>query len=436
MRVCASLSHASDMDSAMDADMVEVRLDLLGTVPDTRGKDTLVTFRDPVDLDVLPDGFDGMIDVGEQPRPDTGLTVVGSYHDYDSTPGADAIVSRLDAMDADIRKGAFRVNRLADLASILDASKRVDGRHVLLGMGQLGAVTRIRADILGNEFSFGYIGEPTAPGQFSVGEMLGLGDGCTVLGILGNPLGKSKSPAMHNAALRDLGIRGVYLPFETPDLDRAEDVIRGYGIRGVNVTIPYKQEIIQHLDRVDSVAERIGAVNTVVNDGGVLTGYNTDVIGIATALDEAGIDVTDGRAVVMGSGGAARACLEYLTGRNCDVTVAARNEETGRRLASEFGQKFRNPNSVSVRMHDLLVNCTPVGMYSDGPYPINIEGIDRGLAVFDMVYGTETPLVALAKSRGCRVAYGADMLAGQGAASFELWTGERDAFGIMRRELA
>ena len=91
MRVCASLSHASDMDSAMDADMVEVRLDLLGSVPDTRGKDTLVTFRDPVDLDVLPDGFDGMIDVGEQPRPDTGLTVVGSYHDYDSTPGADAI---------------------------------------------------------------------------------------------------------------------------------------------------------------------------------------------------------------------------------------------------------------------------------------------------------------------------------------------------------
>ena len=168
----------------------------------------------------------------------------------------------------------------------------------------------------------------------------------------------------------------------------------------------------------------------------MLTGYNTDVIGIATALDEAGIDVTDGRAVVMGSGGAARACLEYLNGRNCDVTVAARNEETGRRLASEFGQKFRNPNSVSVRMHDLLVNCTPVGMYSDGPYPINIEGIDRGLAVFDMVYGTETPLVALAKSRGCRVAYGADMLAGQGAASFELWTGESDAFGIMRRELA
>ena len=197
MRVCASLSSASDMDAAMAADMVEVRLDLLGSVPDTRGKDTLVTFRDPVDLSVLPEGFSGMIDVGEQPRPATDLTVVGSYHDYDATPDADGIVSKLTAMDADIRKGAFRVNRLADLASILDASKAVDGRHVLLGMGALGAVTRIRADVLGNEFSFGYVGEPTAPGQFSVSEMLALGDGCTVLGILGNPLGKSRSPAMH-----------------------------------------------------------------------------------------------------------------------------------------------------------------------------------------------------------------------------------------------
>ena len=86
MRVCASLSRASDMDAAMNADMVEVRLDLLGSVPDTRGKDTLVTYRDPVDLSLLPDGYSGMIDVGEQPRPATDLTVVGSYHDYESTP--------------------------------------------------------------------------------------------------------------------------------------------------------------------------------------------------------------------------------------------------------------------------------------------------------------------------------------------------------------
>ena len=434
MRVCASLSSASDIDAAMDADMIEVRLDLLGSVPDTRGKETLVTYRDPVDLMVLPDGYSGMIDVGEQPRPGTDLTVVGSYHDYGSTPGSDWIASRLNSMDADIRKGAFRVNRMADLASILDASKAVEGRHVLLGMGALGAVTRIRADVLGNEFSFGYVGEPTAPGQFSVREMLEMGDGCMVLGILGNPLGKSKSPAMQNAAMRANGIRGAYLPLETPDLERAEDVIRGYGIRRVNVTIPYKQEIMEHLDRIDPVAERIGAVNTIVNDEGVLTGYNTDIIGIDVALVRAGIDVTDRRVAVMGSGGAARACMQYLDDHNCRVTVAARNEEKGSALAREFGQTYRRPRSVSLRMHDLLINCTPVGMYSDGPYPVGIEGLDHGVSVFDMVYGS-TPLTRKAEEMGCKVAYGADMLAGQGAASFEMWTGVKGSFDIMRKEL-
>ena len=239
---------------------------------------------------------------------------------------------------------------------------------------------------------------------------------------------------MHNAAMRANGIRGAYLPFETPDLDRAEDVIRGYGIRGVNVTIPYKREIMDHLDRIDPVAERIGAVNTVVNDGGVLTGYNTDVIGIGVALERAGIDVTDRRVAVMGSGGAARACMQYLDEHNCSVTVAARNEETGTELAREFGQTYRRPSSVSLRMHDLLVNCTPVGMYSDGPYPVSIEALDHGVAVFDMVYGP-TPLTRRAEETGCRIAYGADMLAGQGAASFEMWTGVKDSFDTMRKEL-
>lgn len=436
MRVCASLSGVSDLDLAGKADMVEVRLDLLGSVPDTHGMDTLVTYRDPVDLDILPEGFDGMIDVGEQPRPDTDLKVVGSYHDYESTPDAGTIVSRLERMDADIRKGAFKVNRLTDLAAILDASKRIDGPHVLLGMGALGAVTRIRSDVLGNEFSFGYVGEPTAPGQFSVDDMVSWKDGCTVLGILGNPLGKSRSSVMQNAALKASGITGVYLPMESPDLDRVEDVIRGYGIRGMNVTIPYKQMIMEHLDVIDRTAERIGAVNTIVNDDGKLTGFNTDVIGIGKALEVAGIVPDDGRVLVMGSGGAARACMQFMTERGCDVTVAARNAETGSALARDFGQTYRNPTSVSMKMHDLVVNCTPVGMYSDGPYPVSIEGLDHEQAVFDMVYGPETPLMRTARERGCRAADGADMLAGQGAAAFEMWTGVKGTFDIMRKELS
>lgn len=176
-------------------------------------------------------------------------------------------------------------------------------------------------------------------------------------------------------------------------------------------------------------------MNVVVNDGGTLTGYNTDVVGIGKALEVAGIDPRGGRVLVMGSGGAARACLHFMDGAGCDVTVAARNKVTGNELARDFGQQYRAPENVSIKMYDLVVNCTPVGMYSDGPYPVNISGLDHEQAVFDMVYGTETPLVRQGLDRGCRVAYGADMLAGQGAEAFRLWTGIDGSFDVMRGEL-
>lgn len=435
MKVCASLSGMSDLDLADGADMVEIRLDLLGEVPDIKGKGLLVTYRGPIDLDVLPEGFSGTIDIGEEPRPDTDLDVVASHHNYETTPDAERIRSILRGMDCDICKGAFTVNRFTDLVSILDAAESIGKRHVILGMGALGTITRIRQTILGNEFSFGYVGEPTAPGQLSVEEMSALGDDCMIMGILGNPLTKSRSPRMQNAALKVSDINGIYLPFEASDLDQVEEVIRGYDIRGVNVTTPYKQDIMDHIDVVDRSASTIGAVNTVVNNRGRLEGYNTDVVGIDTALSKARFEAEDKRILIMGSGGAAKACIHYMMENNCDVTVTGRNRETGEEVAKEHGATYRAPTSVSVKMYDLVVNCTPVGMYSEGPYPINISALTRHQAVFDMVYGSETPLVREALSKGCTVAYGADMLAGQGAASFGLWTGINDTFDVMRREL-
>ncbi|MDO5853920.1 MAG: shikimate dehydrogenase, partial [Thermoplasmata archaeon] len=434
MRVCASLSSASELSETRTR-MVEIRLDLLGSVPDAPDRDLLVTYRGPIDLGILPEGYSGMIDIGEEPRPETKATVVASHHDFEGTPNAERIVSILNGMDCDISKAAFSVKSLRDLTSILDAARSMKRKHVILGMGPLGTVTRIRASILGNEFSFGYVGEPTAPGQLSAARMEELGDDCMILGVLGNPLSKSKSPLMHNAALREAGINGIYLPFETSDLDQVEEVVRGYGIRGMNVTIPFKQDIMDHIDAVDKDASAIGAVNTVVNDNGRLTGYNTDVLGIHKALECAGFEAEDRRVLVMGTGGAARACVHYMNTRGCDVTVTGRNPEKGTALASDFGAVFRDPKSVSTMMYDLVVNCTPVGMYSDGPYPINISTIQSEQAVFDMTYGKETPLVRHALDKGCKVARGEDMLAGQGAASFAMWTGRDDAFRVMREQL-
>ncbi len=162
----------------------------------------------------------------------------------------------------------------------------------------------------------------------------------------------------------------------------------------------------------------MGAVNTVVNDEGILTGYNTDVIGIGRVLEIAGINPTDGCVLVIGSGDAARACMHFMVGRNCDVTVTARNAEKGETLARDFGQIYRSPASASVKMYNLVVNCTPVGIYSEEPYPVNIEGLD-GQVMFDMVYSREMPLETIAREREYHIAHGADILAGQGEAAFE-----------------
>ena len=287
MRLCASLSSVSDAGLIGKADMAEIRMDILDHIPDIPDKDLIVTFRGAPDISILPEGFAGMVDIGENAVPDTGITTISSFHDYDSTPSAEEISRILNGMKGDISKGAFKVNSLSDLKSIFDASLRTDGKHVLLGMGELGTVTRIRQDILGNEFTFAYVGEPTAPGQIGLEEMSRLGDHPMITGILGHPLDKTLSPRMHNTVMKNKGIRGIYLRFDTDDLTHLGDIVRDYDIRGLNVTIPHKSAVLEHLDSSDGDAEAVGAANTVLNDNGHLRGYNTDVTGIEWAVKQA-----------------------------------------------------------------------------------------------------------------------------------------------------
>ena len=435
MRICASLSSVSDKDIIEKADMAEVRLDLLKTVPDIPDKELIVTFRNAPDLSILPKDFEGMIDIGEHLVPDTKFEVISSYHNYDSTPSPSEIVDRLSKMKGDIIKGAFAINSFADLKNIFDASKRIEKKHVLLGMGELGTVTRIRQDILKNQFTFAYVGEPTAPGQLSLEEMSYLGEDPMIVGIVGHTLNKTMSPMMHNTVMRKTGIKGIYLKFDVKDLEHIEDVIRDYGIRGVNITIPYKTGILDHMDIVDKDAEAVGAVNTVLNDNGKLIGYNTDIIGIDRAMQFAEFDPNGRRALIMGSGGAARACAYVLRKRGCRVTIVGRNQDTVQSICKDLGCDTRPKESVSVLMHDLIVNCTPVGMYGDGDYPINICQITRHHTVFDMIYGAETELIKQAKRVGAGIVSGEDMLALQGAESMEIWTGRNDLFQQMREVL-
>jgi 3-dehydroquinate dehydratase/shikimate dehydrogenase len=432
MRICASLGSVSDIGMIKKADMAEVRLDILGHVPLISGKDVIVTFREKPDLSILPEGFKGMVDIGEYDIPNTDLGIISSHHNYDSTPSSNEITSILKKMKGDVAKGAFKINSLADLKSLYDSSRNIEKRHVLLGMGELGAITRIRSDLLGNEFTFAYVSEPTAPGQLSLEEMSRLGDDPMVIGILGHPLDKTISPKMHNAVMKKTGINGIYLKFDTACLDHIGDVIRDYNIRGLNVTIPHKSDILEHLDSIDKDAEVIGAVNTIVNENGTLKGYNTDIIGIEKAMEVAGFDPKGKRALIMGSGGAARACAYILREKRCRVTVTGRNENTSKKLCNDLGCEYVQKNSVALMLYDIVINCTPVGMYGTGEYPVSIVQLSKHHTVFDMVYGSDTPILSKAKEVSSRIVSGEDMLAAQGAASLEMWSGRKDLFKQMR----
>lgn len=426
MRVCTT--YGSPVPLRKDASMHEIRLDVFDRIPEGVGDESLVTLCEK-DPSVVPASFGGLVDVGER---DVKIPhrKIRSFHDFERTPDADTILSMLGEGDQEISKGAFKTSSFEDLFSILDASRRIGRKHVLLGMGPLGEVTRIRQMVLGNEFTFGYEGVSTAPGQFSADEMEALGDDCVLVGITGHPLSHSFSPKMQNAAMRHAGINGRYLVFDSPSLDRVEDVIRGYGIRGMNVTIPYKQKIMEHLDRVSGAAEEVGAVNTVINDDGVLSGENTDVVGVIHALS--GVELKGAKALVMGSGGASRAAVYALMSSGADVKVSGRNAKTVAEVCGAFGAES---HQGGVGGFDVIVNCTPIGLV-EGEYPSDLSDLRSGQAVMDMVYGRKTPLISRAEAAGCRLADGADMLVGQGAESFRMWFGKEADMGVMRSELS
>jgi len=424
MRVCTT--YGSDIPLRKGAEMHEIRLDVFDSIPEGVGRESLITLCGK-DISCVPDEFEGLVDVAER-NISSKHRIIRSFHDFEKTPDTEGILALLKDGDQEISKGAFKASSFTDLWSILEASRRLGRKHVLLGMGEIGEVTRIRQKILGNEFTFGYEGVSTAPGQLSAEEMENLGDDCFIVGITGHPLSHSKSPVMQEAAMKAAGINGKYLVFDSPDLAHIEEVIRGYDIRGINVTIPYKQEIMDHLDSVSETAQSVGAVNTVINDGGKLKGDNTDVVGIAYALRSA--ELEGKKVLIMGSGGAARAACHSMKEAGADVSLSGRNAKTLDQLCKDFGAE---PFKGTTAGFDIIINCTPIGLV-EGEYPTEID-LNGSQTVFDMVYGRDTPLTLMAKKAGCSIAEGGDMLIGQGAESFRLWFGKDADTEIMRRAL-
>jgi shikimate dehydrogenase len=257
-----------------------------------------------------------------------------------------------------------------------------------------------------------------------------------ILGVIGHPISHSMSPIMHNTALQDLNLNYIYLAFDIkPDnLKGAVNSIRALNIKGVNITIPHKEKIIQYLDELDELSKKIEAVNCIKNENGKLIGKNTDVQGARTALMESGFKLKNKKVIIIGAGGAAKA-VSYSLGEELEqLLIFNRTKSRAIQLAKDLAEKVNLDVTgkefkegllrKELQSTDLLINTTPIGMYPNiNASPIPLELIHDQLFVFDIIYNPlETKMIKYAKGVGCKFLGGLEMLVNQGALAFEWWT--------------
>ena len=271
-----------------------------------------------------------------------------------------------------------------------------------------------------------------------------------VCGLIGDPVEHTMSPAIHNAAFRELGLDYIYLPFHVKkeELGNAIAGMRALNIRGLNVTIPHKVDVLQFLDKLDPLAEKIGAVNTIVNDDGFLTGYNTDAAGWLQAMLSRGCDPSNRKVAVLGAGGASRAISFILAERGAHLVILNRRlelewaEELAGRISTTFGRETRalelNRTNLTGALEkaEILVNATSVGMSPDTDQtPVDSDLLRPDLIVSDIVYNpVKTRLLREAETAGVKTVEGLEMLVWQGALAFEKWTGQKAPIELMRKE--
>lgn len=254
-------------------------------------------------------------------------------------------------------------------------------------------------------------------------------------GVLGWPLDHTLSPVIHNTAFRTLGLDWSYFawPVEAELLGDAVRGLRALGAAGANVTMPHKEAVLEHLDELAGDASVTQAVNTIENRGGRLIGHNTDVSGFRDLLvEDIGFQASGTAALVLGSGGAARAVVHALAADGAQVKIAARRPEVGERLRDVAAVDVLawDQANEAAGAADLIVNATPLGMQSDDPLPVT--EFRAGQTVVDLVYSPPvTPLVERARAGGADAWGGIGMLVHQAAASFRIWTAQEPPLDVM-----
>ena len=382
------------------------------------------TFRE------LPEGF-----LRAYPVPSR---IMLSIHDFERTPNLprNIVVARHGLVDA--VKIAAQAKTIADSVRLLRVARR-SRNFVAVPMGDVALPARLLALREGSELAYAPIAEATAPGQVSLEETLRLyrphllNRKTQVYGVIGDPIGHSLSPLLHNTGFAARHVNAVYLPFLVHQLGDFLKAIRDFGIRGFSVTIPHKQAMLKYLKECEPLAAEIGAVNTVaVRRDGSLFGCNTDYVGVLRALQKK-LCIKGSRVLIFGAGGSARAAAFALARTGAQVCVCARRESAAKQLARAVGGEAIPRRALLKESFDAILNATPVGMHpNEGNSPLSAGELQCRI-VMDLIYRPErTKLLEIAAQKGIATVSGANMFLAQGFAQWEIWTGKRAPEAAMR----
>lgn len=442
-------------DAVPEADLIELRLDGVGdldvdAVLAGRTRPVLVTCRptweggaydgderqreavltralaagaDYVDVEWRA-GFDALLARG-------GRRIVLSSHDFSGVPGDLLAQARaMAATGAGVVKIAITTRRLSDCLPLLSVRRELppDVQTVLIGMGDTGIATRVLAARFGSVWTYAGalrgVGQVSAERLTSVFRYRAVTAATAVYGLLGNPVHHSVSPEMHNAAFGATGVDAVYLPLPAVDVADFQSFAEAIGLQGASVTIPFKRDCLAFVEAPEPSVARIGAINTLKRSpsGGWL-GRNTDGEGFLAPLRRRGMTLEGCRAALLGAGGSARAVAVALRDEGALVTVHARDRAKAEAVAVETGSAT-GPWPPADGAWDLLVNCTPVGMFpavDAVPVPLAIPATG---VVYDLIYNPPvTRLLEQAAHAGAQAVGGLEMLVAQASAQFGWWTG-------------
>jgi 3-dehydroquinate dehydratase/shikimate dehydrogenase len=469
--------------------LVELRLDFLRREPDlnrlipVRPTATVVTVRRQQDgglwrdteekrlmllrsaIVAEPEFVDLEVDIADQIPPFGKTRRIISYHNLETMPvNLEGLYREMMAKKPHFIKIAVTPKSFDEMYRFLSfvQKKNKDGKKLLgekavrvvgICMGEMGKAARILSKRFSMPYTYATFSEDRiiAPGMLVYRELLDLyrydqiDQETTVFGIIGNPVGHSLSPLVHNRAFSEHNFNAVYVPFQIEDTDVA-DLIRlapAFGLRGISVTIPHKVAVIEHLLKADPAVEKIGACNTVVfRQNGERVGYNTDYVAAITSieaahggntLDEESV-LKNKKALILGSGGAGKALAYSLVQRGAMVTVTDIDSERAVELSQNLGCEYVKWEMRESMRVDIVVNCTPLGMFPNvNETPYSKASLRSNMLVFEAVYNPEhTLLVKSAQEKGCKIITGVEMFVGQACYQFKLFTGQKTSASKMR----